>query len=160
MLNLIFDSEWVTKEFVMRLRNLSSTGKDFGGILAAHSIATTLKYWYHGSPPGEIVSLGIMSEGQFGIPEGLVFSMPVKFENGTWVVLTDLEGVSLSKQIINWLTDDLIQEKRVAFGDLTTFQPVKEVPERKDSIHSNMGSAEEKEPAVSDDSEGKTGDQQ
>ncbi|XP_041487879.1 putative malate dehydrogenase 1B isoform X1 [Microtus oregoni] len=158
VLNLIFDSEWVTKEFVMRLRNLSSTGKEFGGILAAHSIATTLKYWYHGSPPGEIVSLGIMSEGQFDIPEGVVFSMPVKFENGMWVVLTDLEGVSLSKQIINWLTDDLIQEKRVAFGDLITFQPVKE--ERKDSIHSNMSSSEEKEPAVSDDSEGKTGDQQ
>ncbi|XP_075807458.1 putative malate dehydrogenase 1B isoform X2 [Microtus pennsylvanicus] len=160
VLNLIFDSEWVTKDFVMRLRNLSSTGKEFGGILAAHSIATTLKYWYHGSPPGEIVSLGIMSEGQFDIPEGVVFSMPVKFDNGTWVVLTDLEGVSLSKQIINWLTDDLIQEKRVAFGELITFQPVKEVPERKDSIHSNMSSPEEKEPAVSDDSEGKTGDQQ
>lgn len=140
-------SEWVTKEFVMRLRNLSSTGKEFGGILAAHSIATTLKYWYHGSPPGEIVSLGIMSEGQFGIPEGVVFSMPVKFENGTWVVLSDLEGISLSKQIINRLTDDLIQEKRVAFGDLLTFQPVKE--ECKDSIHSNMGTAEEqKEQAV------------
>nr|XP_048315156.1 putative malate dehydrogenase 1B isoform X1 [Myodes glareolus] len=158
VLNLIFDSEWVAKEFVMTLRNLSSTGKQFGGILAAHSIATTLKYWYHGSPPGEIVSLGIMSEGQFGIPEGVVFSMPVKFENGTWVVLTDLEDISLSKQIINFLTDDLIQEKRVAFGDLLTFQPVKE--ERKESIHSNVGTAEEKEQAVSDDSEGKTGDQQ
>ncbi|CAO2624796.1 Putative malate dehydrogenase 1B, partial [Lemmus lemmus] len=126
VLNSIFDSEWVTKEFVMMLRNLSSTGKQFGGILAAHSIATTLKYWYHGSPSGEIVSLGIMSEGQFGIPEGVVFSMPVKFENGTWVVLTDLEGISLSKQIINSLTDDLIQEKRVAFGDLLTFHPVQE----------------------------------
>lgn len=45
------------------LKILSSTGKQFGGILAAHSIATTLKYWYHGSPPGEIVSLGVMSEG-------------------------------------------------------------------------------------------------
>lgn len=45
------------------LQNLSSTGKQFGGILAAHSIATTLKYWYCGSPPGEIVSLGVMSEG-------------------------------------------------------------------------------------------------
>lgn len=53
--------------------------------------------------------------GQFGIPEGVVFSMPVKFENGTWVVLTDLEGVSLSKQIINWLTDDLIQVRQRAY---------------------------------------------
>ncbi|XP_040609388.1 putative malate dehydrogenase 1B isoform X2 [Mesocricetus auratus] len=159
VLSSIFDSEWVKKEFVMILQNLSSTGREFGGILAAHSIATTLKYWYHGSPPGEIVSLGIMSEGQFGIPEGVVFSMPVKFENGTWVVLTDLEDISLSTRIINRLTDDLIQEKLVAFGDLLTFQPVQEEP-KEEIIHSNIELVEEKEQAGSDDSEGKTEDLQ
>ncbi|XP_054334852.1 putative malate dehydrogenase 1B isoform X5 [Pongo pygmaeus] len=62
VLNLIFDSEWVKREFVAILKNLTTTGRQFGGILAAHSIATTLKYWYHGSPPGEIISLGILSE--------------------------------------------------------------------------------------------------
>ncbi|KAL1770554.1 malate dehydrogenase 1B [Sigmodon hispidus] len=161
VLSLIFDSEWVTKDFVATLQKLSNTGKEFGGILAAHSIATTLKYWYHGSPPGEIVSLGIMSEGQFGIPEGLVFSMPVKFENGTWVVLTDLEGITLSPQIMNRITHDLTQEKLVAFGDVLTFQPFQE--EDKDSsskmIQSSTSVGEEKDEAVSDDSERKTEDQ-
>ncbi|XP_019508460.1 PREDICTED: putative malate dehydrogenase 1B, partial [Hipposideros armiger] len=56
-------SEWVNKDFVATLEQLTSTGKQFGSILAAHSIATTLKYWYHGSPPGEIVSVGVLSEG-------------------------------------------------------------------------------------------------
>ncbi|XP_059134768.1 putative malate dehydrogenase 1B isoform X1 [Peromyscus eremicus] len=154
VLGMIFDSEWIKKDFVMMLQELSNTGKEFGGILGAHSIATTLKYWYQGSPPGEIVSLGIMSEGQFGIPEGLVFSMPVKFENGTWVVLTDLEDISLTPQIINRLVDDLVQEKLVALGDLLSFQPVQE--EQKDSsTHSSIGQDEEKDQAVSDDSEGK-----
>lgn len=59
-------SEWVNKDFVATLKQLSTTGKQFGGILAAHSIATTLKYWYHGSPPEEIVSLGVLSEGKPG----------------------------------------------------------------------------------------------
>ncbi|XP_038939580.1 putative malate dehydrogenase 1B isoform X6 [Rattus norvegicus] len=148
VLSLIFDREWITKEFVRTLKDLSSTGKQFGGILAAHSIATTLKYWYYGSPPGEIVSLGVMSEGQFGIPEGIVFSMPVKFENGTWVVLTDLEDLSLSEKIINRLTGDLIQEKLVASGDLLTFQPIEEDP--KDNTPSPTGLNEEKEQAESD----------
>ncbi|KAL6068990.1 hypothetical protein STEG23_032106, partial [Scotinomys teguina] len=148
VLSMIFDSKWIRKEFVMMLQNLSSTGKEFGGILGAHSIATTLKYWYHGSPPGEIVSLGIMSKGQFGIPEGIVFSMPVKFENGTWMVLTDLEGISLPPQIISMLADDLIQEKLVALGDILSFHPVQE--ERTDSIHSSIGQGEEKDQAVSD----------
>ncbi|XP_012781382.2 putative malate dehydrogenase 1B isoform X1 [Ochotona princeps] len=125
VLSLIFDSEWVKREFVETLKNLSVTGKHFGGILAAHSIATTLKYWYHGSPPGEIVSLGILSEGQFGIPQGIVFSMPVKFEKGTWVVLTDLQDIELSQQIMARMTNDLIQEKLVALGDLEIYQRYK-----------------------------------
>nr|XP_012594324.1 putative malate dehydrogenase 1B isoform X2 [Microcebus murinus] len=123
VLKLIFDSEWLQKESVAILRDLTSTGKQFNGILSAHSISTTLKYWYHGSPPGEIVSLGVLSEGQFGIPEGIVFSMPVKFENGTWVVLTDLKNVEISEKIMNRMTSDLIQEELVALGDVIKFQP-------------------------------------
>ncbi|KAM6178363.1 putative malate dehydrogenase 1B [Rhynchocyon petersi] len=125
VLNLIFDSEWIHKEFVTTLKNASATGKQFGGILAAHSIATTLKYWFHGSPPGEIVSLGVLSEGQFGIPEGLVFSMPVKFENGSWVVLTDLEDIEINEQIMTRMTSDIIQETLVALGDVFHFEPYK-----------------------------------
>lgn len=125
VLDVIFDSDWVKREFVMTIKNLTATGKQFGRILAAHSIATTLKYWYHGSPPGEIVSLGVLSKGQFGIPEGIVFSMPVKFENGTWVVLTDLTDVEISEPIMTRMTSDLIQEKLVALGDILTFQPFK-----------------------------------
>ncbi|KAM5228734.1 putative malate dehydrogenase 1B [Ctenodactylus gundi] len=129
ILNVIFDSEWLTKEFVKTIETLTATGKQFGSILAAHSISTTLKYWYHGSPPGEIVSLGVLSEGQFGIPEGIVFSMPVKFENGTWVVLTDLEDIEISEQIMTRMTHDLIQEKLIALGDLMTFQAYQSVYE-------------------------------
>ncbi|XP_077010975.1 putative malate dehydrogenase 1B isoform X2 [Tamandua tetradactyla] len=122
VLNLIFDSEWLNKEFVSNIKMLTATGKQFGGILAAHSIATTLKYWYHGSPPGEIVSLGVLSEGQFGIPEGIVFSMPVKFENGSWEVLTDLEDTEISGPLMTRMAHDLIQEKLVALGDVINFQ--------------------------------------
>lgn len=59
-------SQWVNRQYVETLKKLTATGKQFGAILAAHSIATTLKYWYHGSPPGEIVSLGVLSEGNLG----------------------------------------------------------------------------------------------
>ncbi|XP_004378362.1 putative malate dehydrogenase 1B [Trichechus manatus latirostris] len=148
VLNLIFDSEWLNKEFVTTLKNLSATGKQFGGILSAHSIATTLKYWYHGSPPGEIVSLGVLSEGQFGIPEGLVFSMPVKFENGSWVVLTDLEDIEINEQIMTRMTSDIIQEKLVALGDVLYFEPYQS--EHKYSLYSDLVQEEEKDLALSD----------
>ncbi|XP_008586647.1 PREDICTED: putative malate dehydrogenase 1B isoform X2 [Galeopterus variegatus] len=175
VLNLIFDSEWLKREFVETLKKLTGTGRQFGGILAAHSIATTLKYWYHGSPPGEIVSLGVLSEGQFGIPEGIVFSMPVKFENGTWVVRTDLEDIEISEKIMTRMTSDLIQEKLVALGDMINFHPYQSetevakrderislptaeytqeeqrIPdERKDSMYSDLIPEEEKDLIMSD----------
>ncbi|KAM5156184.1 putative malate dehydrogenase 1B [Callospermophilus lateralis] len=174
VLDVIFDSEWVKREFVMTIKSLTSTGKQFGRILASHSIATTLKYWYHGSPPGEIVSLGVLSEGQFGIPEGIVFSMPVKFENGTWVVLTDLPDVEISQQIMTRMTSDLIQEKLVALGDMLTFQPYHSETElslrdrrlslastddnqeeqngHQDSIFSDQAPEDEKDAVLSDES--------
>ncbi|KAI4544375.1 hypothetical protein MG293_004641 [Ovis ammon polii] len=123
VLSLLFDRDWVNREFVASLKTLTATGRQFGGMLAAHSIATTLKYWCHGSPPGEIVSLGVLSEGQFGIPKGIVFSMPVKFENGTWVVLTDLKNTEISQQVMTRMANDLIQEQLVALGELANFQP-------------------------------------
>ncbi|XP_023066197.1 putative malate dehydrogenase 1B isoform X1 [Piliocolobus tephrosceles] len=155
LLNLIFDSEWVKREFVATLKNLTTIGRQFGGILAAHSIATTLKYWYHGSPPGEIVSLGILSEGQFGIHKGIVFSMPVKFENGTWVVLTDLKDIEISEQIMTRVTSDLIQEKLVALGDKIHFQPYQSETElhKKDKRISLPITDDSQEEQVSDEHE-------
>ncbi|XP_063093425.1 putative malate dehydrogenase 1B isoform X11 [Cavia porcellus] len=129
--------EWVKNEFMTTLKTLTATGRHFGGILAAHSIGTTLKYWYQGSFPGEIVSLGVLSEGQFGIPEGIVFSMPVKFENGTWAVLTDLKNTEINREIMTKMTSDLIQEIRVALGEPMIFQPHQsdtEVPRRDENI--------------------------
>uniref|UniRef100_A0A5F7ZBD3 Malate dehydrogenase 1B n=1 Tax=Macaca mulatta TaxID=9544 RepID=A0A5F7ZBD3_MACMU len=151
-------SEWIKREFVATLKNLTATGRQFGGILAAHSIATTLKYWYHGSPPGEIVSLGILSEGQFGIPKGIVFSMPVKFENGTWVVLTDLKDTEISEQIMTRMTSDLIQEKLVALGDKIHFQPYQSETElrKKDKRISLPITDDSQKEQVSDGFEGKT----
>ncbi|XP_063093420.1 putative malate dehydrogenase 1B isoform X2 [Cavia porcellus] len=137
VLEVIFDREWVKNEFMTTLKTLTATGRHFGGILAAHSIGTTLKYWYQGSFPGEIVSLGVLSEGQFGIPEGIVFSMPVKFENGTWAVLTDLKNTEINREIMTKMTSDLIQEIRVALGEPMIFQPHQsdtEVPRRDENI--------------------------
>nr|XP_023422649.1 putative malate dehydrogenase 1B isoform X4 [Cavia porcellus] len=158
VLEVIFDREWVKNEFMTTLKTLTATGRHFGGILAAHSIGTTLKYWYQGSFPGEIVSLGVLSEGQFGIPEGIVFSMPVKFENGTWAVLTDLKNTEINREIMTKMTSDLIQEIRVALGEPMIFQPHQsdtEVPRRDENIVS-VTEHNQEELRLSHDFDGKT----
>uniref|UniRef100_A0A8D0G8W8 Malate dehydrogenase 1B n=1 Tax=Sphenodon punctatus TaxID=8508 RepID=A0A8D0G8W8_SPHPU len=113
LLDMIFDGNWLRSDFVSALSSLSSWGHHCIGMSPAHVIATVLRYWYQDSPPGEIISLGVISEGQFGVPEGIVFSMPVMFRNGNWEVLTEIEITQQTQRLVFF-----IQEKQVALGEI------------------------------------------
>ncbi|XP_053138728.1 putative malate dehydrogenase 1B isoform X3 [Hemicordylus capensis] len=62
LLELMFDREWMQTEFLTSLSSLSSWGHHCLGLAPAHVITTVLRYWYQDSPPGEMVSLGVISE--------------------------------------------------------------------------------------------------
>uniref|UniRef100_A0A8B9I9T0 Putative malate dehydrogenase 1B n=1 Tax=Anser brachyrhynchus TaxID=132585 RepID=A0A8B9I9T0_9AVES len=113
LMNLIYDRYCTNLFFKVKLNNFLKfviREKMFGvRMLSAHAVATVLRYWFHGSPPGEIVSVGILSEGQFCIPEGIVFSMPVRFQNGGWEVVTELEINETTQEALERLSHDVIQ---------------------------------------------------
>ncbi|XP_048726407.2 putative malate dehydrogenase 1B isoform X2 [Caretta caretta] len=123
LLDMIYDGNWVRSEFVSVL---SSLEHHCLGMSPAHVIATVLRYWYQDSPPGEIVSMGILSEGQFCIPEGIIFSMPVRFQDGSWEVITETEIDEETQETLKHLAHDLIQEKQVALGEIPEMRPYKE----------------------------------
>nr|XP_047903161.1 putative malate dehydrogenase 1B isoform X2 [Anser cygnoides] len=123
LMNLIYDSKWIHSELLSAQSSLSSRVCYCAGMLPAHAVATVLRYWFHGSPPGEIVSVGILSEGQFCIPEGIVFSMPVRFQNGGWEVVTELEINETTQEALERLSHDVIQEKLVALEKIKEMHP-------------------------------------
>jgi len=43
--------------------------------------------WFVGTKPGEWVSMGIPSDGSYGVPEGLNFSFPVEIKNGQYKIV-------------------------------------------------------------------------
>uniref|UniRef100_A0ACB8G083 Uncharacterized protein n=1 Tax=Sphaerodactylus townsendi TaxID=933632 RepID=A0ACB8G083_9SAUR len=137
-------SEWLCSEFVPSLGSMSSWGHHCLGMAPAHAIATVLRYWYQDSPPKEVLSLGVISEGQFELPEGIVFSMPVRFRNGTWRAITELEMSTKNQEYLQILALDLIREKEVALGEAIELYPQRRGKrERSDadllSIASNPG---------------------
>ncbi|KAJ6665362.1 hypothetical protein lerEdw1_004411 [Lerista edwardsae] len=123
LMDMLFDREWMRTEFVSKLGLLSSWGQHCSGMMPVHAVVTLLRYWYQDSPPGEIVSLGIISEGHFGIPEGIVYSMPVKFQNGTWEVLTEVEVSEKDQEYLKILAFELLREKQVALGEIEEMYP-------------------------------------
>ncbi|NWV41241.1 MDH dehydrogenase, partial [Grantiella picta] len=123
LLKMIYDSEWINSDFLSAQSTLSSRVSRCTGILPAHAIATVLQYWYHGSPSGEIISVGILSKGQFCIPEGITFSMPVRFQNGNWEVMTELEINETTQKVLGRLSHELVQEKLVALKEIKEMHP-------------------------------------
>ena len=57
---------------------------------ASAAILTLLQDWWQGTS-SEVWSLGVISEGWYGVPEGIVFSFPVKFAEGSWKVVEGLQ---------------------------------------------------------------------
>ncbi|XP_050587717.1 putative malate dehydrogenase 1B [Bombus affinis] len=98
------------------LRYQMGTSEDFP---KCRAICDLLKLWYSNkkSIGDEIISLGIESDGSFGIPKGLVFSQPVylkEYEDGSraWVPFRDFPMPNMPISIFQSLIDTGIYVKK------------------------------------------------
>ena len=62
----------------MQARNLTPA------LSVAGAICDHLRDWILGTPEGTWVSMGVRSDGSYGVPEGLFFSFPVTCRSGQW----------------------------------------------------------------------------
>ncbi|KAM6945669.1 putative malate dehydrogenase 1B [Aplochiton taeniatus] len=94
VLPMIYDKKWVESDFLDFVKSqrttISCKTHRVASISATNGIITILKALNGHSSLGQILSLGVLSTGQFNIPAGIVFSMPVSFNNGKWSVWTDV----------------------------------------------------------------------
>jgi len=116
----IFDEAWLRGEFlqtvatrgkaVIKARGASSAAS------AASSAIDVMHDWYHGSG-GHMVSMAVWSKGWYGIPDGLICSVPVRCEGGDYEVITDLELDDFGREKLDKNISDLSAE-REAVADL------------------------------------------
>jgi len=67
-----------------------------------------------GTAQNEIVSMGVYSDGSYGIPKGLIFSFPVRTHNGTWSIVQGLELSDFAREMLAKTTKELQEEKAMA----------------------------------------------
>jgi len=111
----INDDGWLHGEFitsvqqrgaeVIKARKLSSAAS------AAHAIGCHMRDWLMGTKQGEIVSVGLLSQGWYGIPADIVYSFPVQCSEGRWNVVSGLQLDSFSKERMSITTNELLEEK-------------------------------------------------
>ncbi|KAK0419075.1 hypothetical protein QR680_013941 [Steinernema hermaphroditum] len=97
---------------IIALRKLSSA------MSAAKAACDHMHDWYHGTKPGQWVSMAIPSDGSYGIPEGLIFSFPVTVDGQTkeWKIVQGLNLDDFAKEKIAVTTKELEEERAEALS--------------------------------------------
>ena len=90
-------------------------GQDYLGP-AALELATGAGDWLLGSPKDNWVSMAVVSDGSYGVPEGLISSFPVTTENGNWKIVTGLDIDDFSRGRIDKSTAELADEREAVTG--------------------------------------------
>jgi len=118
----INDDNWLNSAFISKVQKrgaeIIDIRKSSSGLSAANAVKDHLKDWYVGTPIGEWVSMGVVSDGNsYDIPEDLVYSFPVSIRNFDWNVVKGLRIDDFSRGKMRTTLDELLGEKRDALGD-------------------------------------------
>ena len=74
-----------------------------------------MRDWIRGTPEGEIVSMGVPSDGSYGIQEGVIYSFPVTTSNGTYKIVDGLPISEFAREKMDATAKELLEEKETAF---------------------------------------------
>lgn len=112
--DMINDQEWNANVFLPTVGKRGAAIIEARGLSSAASAANAaidhIHDWWLGTN-GEWVTMGIPSDGSYGIPEGVMFGFPVTCANGEYEIVQGLEIDEFSQKYINITLDELEQEK-------------------------------------------------
>ncbi len=117
---LINDDAWVRDVFIPTVGKRGAAIIEARGLSSAASAANAaidhLRDWWLGSN-GSWVTMGVPSDGSYGIPEGVVFGFPCVCENGDYRIVQGLPIDEFSQERIQKTLAEL-EEERAAVKDL------------------------------------------
>uniref|UniRef100_A0A8C5MI74 Malate dehydrogenase n=1 Tax=Leptobrachium leishanense TaxID=445787 RepID=A0A8C5MI74_9ANUR len=99
---------------VIQARKLSSA------MSAAKAICDHVRDIWFGTPKGQYVSMGVISDGNpYGIAEDLLYSFPVSIEGKNWKIVEGLKIDEFSREKMEVTAKELLEEKETAFEFLS-----------------------------------------
>ncbi len=112
---VVDDQAWVEDYFIPTVAKRGAAIIDARGASSAASAASATcdaaRDWLHGTPEGDWVSMAVVSDGSYGVPEGLVSSFPVTTSGGGWSIVQGLEIDDFSRARIDASTAELADER-------------------------------------------------
>jgi malate dehydrogenase len=109
------DEAWIADEFIPRVAKRGAAIIEARGASSAASAANAaidhVHDWVLGTPDGDWVSMGVPTDGSYGVEEGIVAGMPCVCSNGQWSIVEGLEVTEFSRGRIDASAGELREER-------------------------------------------------
>jgi malate dehydrogenase len=109
------DEAWIADEFIPRVAKRGAAIIEARGASSAASAANAaidhVHDWVLGTPDGDWVSMGVPTDGSYGVEEGIVAGLPCRCEGGEWSVVEGLDVPDFSRSRIDASAGELRAER-------------------------------------------------
>jgi malate dehydrogenase len=112
---LVNDQAWLEGTFIPTVQKRGAAIIEARGLSSAASAANAaidhVRDWVNGTPSGDWVSMGVPSDGSYGIAEGLMFGYPATCSGGRYEIVKGLEHNDFAKAKIAATQKELMEER-------------------------------------------------
>ena len=112
---MINDQQWLESNFIPTIQKRGAAIIDARGLSSAASAANAamdhVRTWVNGTPDGDWVSMGIPSDGSYGIPEGLMYGFPVTCKDGQYSIVKGIDISDFSRSKMQATQKELEEER-------------------------------------------------
>jgi malate dehydrogenase len=109
------DQAWLADTFIPTVAKRGAAIIEARGLSSAASAASAaidhVHTWVTGTPEGDWTSAGVVSDGSYGVPEGLISSFPVTAKDGRYEIVQGLEIDEFSRARIDASVAELAEER-------------------------------------------------
>ena len=112
---MINDQGWLEKEFIPTVQKRGAAIIEARGLSSAASAANAaidhIRDWVHGTREGDWVTMGVPSDGSYGVPEGVIYGYPVTCKGGQYQLVTGIDVSDFSRKRMDATLKELHEER-------------------------------------------------
>ena len=113
------DQEWFENDFIPTVQQRGAAIIAARGASSAASAANAaiahMRTWALGSTENDWVSMGVISDGSYGIADGLIYSFPCTCDNGDWSIVAGLDINDFSRAKMIATEKELLEERDAVY---------------------------------------------
>src|SRR3984957_1315601 len=119
--DVIGDPQWLQGEFISTVQQRGAQIIEARGASsaasAANAVVDSVRSIVRPTAKGDCVSLAVVSHGEYGSPEGLIFGLPIASDGASWRVVEGFEHSDFARDRVRITTEEL-ESERAAVRDL------------------------------------------